>query len=292
MDLAAAVAALRASPDHRVVERFTPPEGYPVPDQLRDSERRVGAVIDLETTGLDPLKDEIIELGIVKFTFTPEGFVDRVTHSYSFLRMPTVAISEEITRITGITDDMVAGKILPDDEINELMDDVVLIIAMNAGFDRRFLEPLYAWARNKRWACAMKEIDWKGHGAPSQVLQMLAWWQGFFYEGHRACIDCAATLHLLTHWFGPGQPFMAELLENARNPSYRVWAVNSPFSLKDTLKARGYFWEPYLKCWYRDLRDSDAVADEEKWLRENKTWHPVTKTLTALHRYSNRENEQ
>ena len=46
---------------------------------------------------------------------------------------------------------------------------------------------------------------------------------------------------------------MDRLLEKARRPGWRIWAENSPFELKDELKARGYRWNgdgrPNPKAW-------------------------------------------
>ena len=49
-------------------------------------------------------------------------------------------IPPKITKITGITDAMVAGHRIDDRAVNDLLGRVVLVIAHNADFDRRFLE--------------------------------------------------------------------------------------------------------------------------------------------------------
>lgn len=66
--------------------------------------------MDVETTGLDRSKDEIIELGMVAFDFDTAGKIRRVIDVFSELRQPSTPISDKITRLTGITDEMVAGK--------------------------------------------------------------------------------------------------------------------------------------------------------------------------------------
>ena len=58
-------------------------------------------VFDLETTGLDPNSDQIIELGAVKII---DG---QIKEKFSTFVKPTVSIPFEVTRLTGITDDMV-----------------------------------------------------------------------------------------------------------------------------------------------------------------------------------------
>ena len=60
--------------------------------------------LDIETTGLNPAEDKIIEIGMAKIS---DG---EIVDSYSTLVNPGIRISERITMITGITDDMVEGK--------------------------------------------------------------------------------------------------------------------------------------------------------------------------------------
>ncbi len=61
-------------------------------------------IFDLETTGLDMVKDKIIQIGYIKVF--PDGHEDRRCIYVD----PGVEISEEITAITGITNDDIAGQ--------------------------------------------------------------------------------------------------------------------------------------------------------------------------------------
>lgn len=96
---------------------------------------------DVETTGLSPETEEILEVAAVKFTFNPEGgTIDLGT--FTSLVRPTKAIPDFITKINNITDDMVKDAPLPREVllkffgfcgINSIM------IAHNASFDAAFL---------------------------------------------------------------------------------------------------------------------------------------------------------
>lgn len=57
---------------------------------------------DLETTGLDPKSDAIIEIAMVRFD--ENGTVEE----FSSLVNPGISISEEVENITGITDEDVS----------------------------------------------------------------------------------------------------------------------------------------------------------------------------------------
>jgi len=55
---------LEATGNYKILRRLIPRECTPEP---AGASERFGIILDLETTGLDPLNDEVIELGAVKF---------------------------------------------------------------------------------------------------------------------------------------------------------------------------------------------------------------------------------
>ncbi len=92
-------------------------------------------VLDLETSGLDPARSEIVEIGAVKIE---NG---KVVDEFQSLVKPKMGMSEISERITGITDEMLKDQppieeVLP--KFLEFLGDSV-IIAHNASFDYRFI---------------------------------------------------------------------------------------------------------------------------------------------------------
>ena len=77
--------------------------------QLRDY---TFVALDLETTGLSPETDTIIEVAAVKFHLVREGDIYHAVDmdEHSMLIHPGRAMTEEISMITGITDAMLDGK--------------------------------------------------------------------------------------------------------------------------------------------------------------------------------------
>jgi DNA polymerase III subunit epsilon len=93
------------------------------------------AVIDFETTGLDPAIDRVLEMGIVCFD---DGVL---TASQNWLIHPTIPVPEAASAVHGITDAMLEGQprfeeVWP--EIRRFLEGR-LPVAYNAGFDKRFL---------------------------------------------------------------------------------------------------------------------------------------------------------
>jgi hypothetical protein len=80
--------------------------------------------------------------GVVRPCQRPIGDpgVYKVLGSWEWFEDPGSSIPPEITTITGITDEMVAGHRIDDHAVYDLLSRVVLVIAHHADFDRRFLE--------------------------------------------------------------------------------------------------------------------------------------------------------
>jgi DNA polymerase-3 subunit epsilon len=214
--------------------------------------------------------DKVIELAVVVFEYcAATGAVGRVLGVYDGLEDPGMPIPASSTAIHGITDAMVAGQRIDDGSVASLLDGVGLVIAHNAGFDRKFLEPRLPVFASLPWACSWAEVPWSEAGIESSKLEYLAYRYGFFFEGHRAEIDCRALLEVLRRPFGEsGASALKVLLESARTPSFRLWAMNSPFESKDVLRKRGYWWEAAKRCWYGEFRSREEIEGELAWLKE------------------------
>ena len=284
---------LADSGDYRVTSRLGPLTGYHAPDEIP---KLLATVVDVETTGSNPDSDKIIELGICLFEYDRlNGRIYKVLGSSEWFEDPGLPIPPEITKITRITDAMVAGHRIDDRAVDDLLSRVVIVIAHNAHFDRRFLEKRLPAFATRHWACSHSDIGWKAEGIRSSALEFVTYSLGFFHDQHRAASDCRATVHVLAQRLpGSGRLAMQALLEQARLPTWRLWAGDAAIEKKDLLKARGYSWSPgefgRPKCWYRDVSDADKAA-EVSWLRQN-VMRPDQSVralrITARDRYSDR----
>lgn len=286
-DLETMAQTLERSGGYRVLRRLTPLPRRDPPPGVRT---RQGLFVDTETTGLDPARDEIIELAMVPFTYGGDGEIYRVGEEFQQLRQPGKPIPAEVTAITGIDDAMVEGRAIDPQEVAAVAAPAALVIAHNAAFDRRFLERYSEVFNTKPWACSMSEVDWAGEGYEGVKLAYLAASAGFFYERHRATNDCLAALELLARVHpASGRTGLAQLLDRARSPSWRIWAENTPFDLKDLLKARGYRWNAETggapRAWYIDVaeggRDAEVSSCSRKSTVERSTRSRAESTHTT-----------
>ncbi|MBB4952230.1 DNA polymerase-3 subunit epsilon [Agrobacterium vitis] len=281
---------LSESGRYRILKKLVPRK---IASVLRPQYPLKGIILDTETTGLNAAKDEIIEIGVIAFTFDATGGIGDITALYGGLRQPSLSIPAEITRLTGITDDMVAGQTLDMAALEALIEPADLLIAHNAGFDRPFCEALSPLFSRKAWACSNVQVDWASRGYEGTKLGYLIGQAGYFHDGHRAVDDCFALLEVLARKVeGSESTAFAELYQASQRASVRIFAQNSPFEMKDHLKARGYRWsdgsDGRPKSWWIEIPDQ-ALEDELHYLRSEVYRYtdadPLIKRLTAFDRF-------
>lgn len=255
--------------------------------------------MDLETTGLDASTDEIVEIALLPFDFSSDGRIFSVHEPFGELRDPGRPIPPSVVALTGITDDMVAGRSVDPRDVEAFLGlgPAVVVIAHHAAFDRRFAERYCGAFSHMAWACSLSEIRWVEEGFTDGMrLGQLAAAFGFFHEGHRAVHDCYAGLELLARTLPrSGRRGLDVLLESARAPRWRVRAVGAPFELRGVLKRRGYRWDPGeaggTRAWFIDVTDG-ALETERRFLaREVYRRDDVdidARRIDAFDRYSDR----
>lgn len=181
-------------------------------------------VVDLEATGSNPRRDQVIEVGIVVI----EGL--RITARYDTLVNPGQHIPVWIRKLTGIEDEDVADappfvEVAP--RIVQLLDDGVFV-AHNVDFDERFLRGrLEAEGLATPWwptLCTVRLSRRLLDGQSSYRLDALAEGLGIeLDQHHRAVYDAEAAARILLHILreragGLGIATVGELLACSRAP--------------------------------------------------------------------------
>jgi ATP-dependent DNA helicase DinG len=151
--------------------------------------------LDLETTGLDPRVDEVIELGALFFENGQE--VRRIARLYS----PSRPLPITIRRLTGIDDTMLEGKPRFGSDMAELREALTgwTVVAHNAPFEKGFLPELLGPIR----APVLDSCELLHYLHPelsSHSLEAMLRWAGQKPRtAHRVVTDCLATHAVLVH---------------------------------------------------------------------------------------------
>lgn len=273
-------------------------ENFPTcldPDRLASA--RTGIILDCETTGLEET-DEMIELAMLRFRFD-EGGILALDEVFNELREPSVPISEEASRVTGITAETVAGKTITDAQVAGFLEGAELVVAHNAGFDRKMVERTFPGAGFDAvaWHCSLEQVDWQGRGKKGRSLESVVLSEGYVYESHRADADVIATAFALQST--EGETAFAEMLRRGETATIQVVAKDARFEAKEVLKAAGFRWSNDgsealgHRAWHKEIpntpEETAALADliRGRGVYGKEMSLPACR-MTALTRYSGR----
>ena len=95
----------------RILRRLQPRPVRPEAAPVAGDGRRVGILLDTETTGLDHAVDEVVELAMIAFVYDDDGVGD-IFSTFEGLRQPRCPLSSDVRRLTGLDDAMLHGKTL------------------------------------------------------------------------------------------------------------------------------------------------------------------------------------
>lgn len=181
---------------------------------------------DLETTGLNPATDEIIEIGAARFR---EG---EVVDQYQSLVKPSIPIPSDITHLTGIHQEDVEGapaigELLP--RIETFFSDSP-VIAHNAQFDLSFMQK-HGLLRANPSIDTLELATIVLPSAPRYGLGALAAQEGIeLAQAHRAYDDAVATGHLYWGlWKRLCRMAPNILAEIIRASAGKAWALREVF---------------------------------------------------------------
>ena len=246
------------------LEKLAPPDREPAQGDVP------AVVLDVETTGLNADKDEVIQIALRPFFVSPTtGEVSSVKKNIAYLQEPSRPLDPISTEITGFVDDDLKGHNIPWDKVSSILSKCQFVICHNASFDRQWVEKALRKAgqivpTDTIWCCSMSQVDWNSVCRASKALEVLCAWHGFFYDSHNATADVDATLHLLRQ-----QSYMKTMLSNAIEPDYHVFAAGSLREENHLLKQRRYRWNPELSCWWKGVNNLHEAERESAWLSEN-----------------------
>lgn len=199
---------------------------------------RTFIAIDVESTGLEAGVDEIIEVGAVKFCG------DEVLETFSYLVRPRHTLPLKITRLTGITDDMLAEA----PRFSMIAPDLVRfvksypLVGHSVGFDLKMLQ-----AQGMRFdQPAYDTFDMATllmPQAPAYRLSTLAGVLGITHdEAHRALNDADMTRQVFLRLLQMIEALdLPDLSEISRLTARMEWPLRELFTEIERLKAKTIF---------------------------------------------------
>lgn len=207
-------------------------------------------ITDLETTGLDPLKDKIIEVGAILYS---------VDHQCTLQQLSTLLPCEEnpaenINRIKNLATKEVSNNTLLQ-VYKEWVKESDYIVAYNASFEKSWLKGI---TKEKPWICAYEDIIWpNNHKQTNLVSTALNHGVGVSLA-HRALADCQILAQLFDR-MNDLPSLLTNAIERSNEPRVKVVA-DVPYEERDKPKAKMFKWDNLKRQWAKVL----AISDYEK----------------------------
>jgi len=213
-------------------------------------------VFDTETTGLDPVVDDIIELGFAVFNTETMSVV---TAYGTIVGSEVINSAEHVNGISQALQNMGiwsgAGYDLFHSYTRESCE---YTLAHNVEFDRNFITK-HVKNLDTKWVDSM-EFPFPKAGR-SRTLSHLAVDHGIVPVGaHRALQDVFILCDLLKTL---GRETLEACCADQQKPLWRVIAEVT-YGNNHLAKARSFKWNPEGKEWYRDFRGDDKAEVVEK----------------------------
>lgn len=221
------------------------------------------SIIDVETTGLDPTTDEVIELSCILYSLSHNCVLQQVS-----TLVPVSVDVNPVEHINGISAGVANDLAVYSAEYGlklcrHIFNSTQAIVAHNAPFDKDFVlrycskfDPLTPWIDTMA-------IPWPRATRQGCNLVELALCYGIpVWQNHRALTDCQLLAHIIQR-----EPRAAELLAKELEP--KVWVVASLASksnedARTQVKELGFVWEggdgSAPGCFARQVNINDVGA--------------------------------
>lgn len=210
-------------------------------------------ITDVETTGLDPATERVIEVATVRYDVPSASVIE----TFSTLMHGDSNAAEAVNRIgvDALIQAMPAKFAwrMVSDRLDRLIDDAAFV-AHRAEFDRSFYPR--ELAERRPWICSKFDIEWPRSKPGASLVEVALAHDVPVWSNHRALTDCMLLAHTFQRVHELGHDVQA-MLARAMRPSAR-YVANVSYDDRELAKAAGFAWDGMRKQWWKRLAHEDA----------------------------------
>lgn len=225
-------------------------------------------IVDLETTGLEPSKDKVVELGGILYSVKHHCVLQQVSTLFPVKENPAQSVNRipvGASQAIGEKEHKAATEFF-----YNLLDRSDYIVAHNADFDRQWLTKSERFkGYNKPWLCTLEDFLWPENPKPTNLVAT-ALNHGIGVScTHRALTDCQliAALFDRIEYHQPGKlkELVAQAIERSTEPKIYVIA-HVVVEQNDLAKDRGFRWNKYIeRKWVKLMRQREYEAEKGEY---------------------------
>jgi len=205
------------------------------------------ALLDTETTGMDPKVDRTIEVAVALFD---------VAHAQPVISFASLIRGESNAAfaVNGIPAGMLPSAREADPvwrAVRWIIEPATVIIAHNAEFDWQFCPNF-----DKPWACSENDFKWPGRERGGSLVHLALSLGLGVASAHRAMADVDTLSRIFTRLAERGHDLQA-IIRHAMRPKAMFHSLAS-YDDREMVKQAGFRWDPSKKIWWRRMPEEDA----------------------------------
>ncbi len=213
-------------------------------------------IVDIETTGIDPIKDRMLEIAIIDFSVKHGSIVSQ--HSELFWHEDLVNAAEDVNGISSelINDDIAIKRMkgnLTDWSNDPHFSAIELghpLLAHCAEFESSWL------GADRNWVCTKQDWEWPRGRLGSSLVELAIAHRVPVPYAHRALDDCRLLAEVLrTYKPAEVEAMLIEAMKPRRN-----FIANVSYEDRELAKKNGFNWDPAKRIWVRRLGVDKQLA--------------------------------
>lgn len=213
-------------------------------------------IFDVETTGVDPAVDQVIEVGAVLWDSRHSAMVG----AYSELVRLQPPHKHGAEFVHGISEGLLKSCGAEASEVWEVVegwaDLADALVAHNAIFDRSFSKKASEFLDSRDWICTLEDFEWPKQGTSNSLTEIALRHGIAVVSAHRAINDCL-VLQRLFEQIPDTDARLEEALVRSREPKAEFVAL-VPYQEREKAKAAGFIWNGEKKEWRKRMRIASA----------------------------------
>lgn len=211
-------------------------------------------IIDTETTGIDPEKYELLEIGAILYNVETRSILAQMSSLMRIVGENEAYNTNKIKKESAeLSPEIVSSSCISFIKDNRNYD---YVVAHNAKFDRDWLIKKVDFDEDIPWICTYTMLSLDNSGGKKDLVSIALSLGVPIVSAHRALTDCA----LLAECFNR-LPDLESRIENALIPRFTYIAKTS-YDDREKAKAAGFIWDRLVsRQWAKNLTEEEAKAD-------------------------------